>query len=247
MFLSYFSLRMIARRKTTAYMMLLAAFFSGHVLASNTGGVFGPVVNEGHKSFQYRGSYDPDSHALAQRVHYQQAYNDDFMWRGIAQFRKTDDQNVDYDFFQGELFWELGKINSSWTHGLRFDLRIRDGDRPNVFGVNWMNQFSLSSSTSARFLILMAKEFSSNARSGVFLQTRANVMHRVNKKLSANLELFTSYGSTSDLSLSKNNQQFGPSLVYKLNKDWQIYAGMLAGLNSRTPDQSYRFRLIRKL
>jgi hypothetical protein len=76
--------------------LLLAA--TPTALAQNTGGIFSPIVNEGHKSVQYRVTYDPDTDGISQRVHYQQAINGNLMWRGLVSARKSNESDVDFDF-----------------------------------------------------------------------------------------------------------------------------------------------------
>ncbi|MEL7104098.1 MAG: hypothetical protein AAGL97_16220, partial [Pseudomonadota bacterium] len=107
------------------YALMATAFVvsTPTALAQNTGGIFPPIVNEGHKSAQYRVAYNPDTEGLSQRVHYQQAINGDVMWRGLVSARKTDDSDVDVDFIQAELFWELSDDDDDWKTGFRFDAR----------------------------------------------------------------------------------------------------------------------------
>ena len=66
----------------------LSLFVTTSAFAQNTGGIFGPVVNEGHSSLQYRATVDPNNSAgdtgFAQRLHYQRAINTDFMWRVVG-------------------------------------------------------------------------------------------------------------------------------------------------------------------
>ena len=62
------------------------------------------MVNEGHKSAQYRTTCKLDTEGVSQRVHYQQAINGYLMWRGLVSARKTADSDVDMDFIQAELF-----------------------------------------------------------------------------------------------------------------------------------------------
>lgn len=59
--------------RTVSVMAGTVLLFSPFAFCQNTGGVFGPVVNEDHSSIQYRATYDPDSEGLAQRVHFQQS------------------------------------------------------------------------------------------------------------------------------------------------------------------------------
>jgi len=78
--------------------MSLLWAFNGH--ATNVGGVFGPTVTEGGKTFQYRGAYDPDTEELVQRIHYQQALNSNVRICGVLQARRTDNSDLDVDFFK---------------------------------------------------------------------------------------------------------------------------------------------------
>ena len=108
---------MLKMRFTSLSFILL--LLAAPLYAQNTGGVFPPTVSEGHKSWQYRWAVDPESAngdtAFAQRLHYQQAINDDFMWRIVGQVRKTDDSDFDPDFLQAELFWEFSEAGADYT------------------------------------------------------------------------------------------------------------------------------------
>ncbi len=213
--------------------------------AQNTGGVFGPVVNEGDAALQYRGAYDPESGGLAQRIHYQEALNTDFMLRGVLGTRKTDDADFDFDFFQAELFWEFSKDDSSpYRHGIRFDLALRNEDRPHSFGVNWMHQYRLDKNWSARALLLTSVDFGDRARDGIGVQTRASIFRKLNSEFSAGLELYSNYGRTDNFNdFNDQSQQIGPVLTYNPNRDFQIFAGVLYGLTDVNQDPQFRLWL----
>ena len=129
---------------------LIAGLAAGFLLVAlpaagqNTSGVFSPVVDEGHRSMQYRSAYDSDTYGFAQRLHYQQSINDDLRWRIILQTRKNDDSRFDTDYVRGELLWQLADPRPGWQHALRFDARIRTEGRPAAVAVHWANQFALS-------------------------------------------------------------------------------------------------------
>jgi hypothetical protein len=241
-------------KKTTVFkffVFISLGIFVSPTFADNTGGVFGPVVNEGHKSFEYRIGIDPNNAAgetsFAHRIHYQQAINGDFQWRVLAQARKTAESDNDFDFIQGELTWEFAGTDNYKT-GMRFDLRLRDEGRANQVGVNWMNQFKLSNDWYSRFLVLTTIQIGSNSASGVGLQTRANLW----KKSSygdVGVELFSSYGTTEKFKdFSDQSHAIGPFFQKAIGKDgWQIYAGVLLGITDASPDTDFRFRLSKKL
>lgn len=230
---------------------LFTLSLSGLAHAQNTGGVFGPVVNEDHKSFQYRIGVDPDNAAgetgYAQRIHYQQALDDNFMWRVIGQTQKTNDSNNDFDYLQAELFWEL-EGSKDYQTGVRFDLRYRDNNRPNQVGVNWMNQYHFDDNWYGRFLVLTTAQFGDNSADGIGLQTRFNLAKKYDFG-EVGVELFNSYGSTEKIpSFSSQQHSIGPYMTKKVGKDgWSIFAGALFGITSPSPDTELRFWVTKSL
>ena len=212
--------------------------------AQGTGGVFGPVVNDGHRSLQYRLAYEFDSHLLAHRFDYQRALNGDLMLRGIVQTRETAASGADPDFFQGELFWQLPDVSRRWQHGLRFDVRIRTEGRPATLGVHWTNQFEFGSGWRARFVVLTTTDVGDGARSGVALQTRAGLSRAAGERLRLGIEMYSAYGAIDAVpSLDAQRHQVGPTLEARLGKDWRVYSGVLFGVTNATASAEARLRL----
>jgi len=230
------------------YALMATAFVvsTPTALAQNTGGIFPPIVNEGHKSAQYRVAYNPDTEGLSQRVHYQQAINGDVMWRGLVSARKTDDSDVDVDFIQAELFWELSDDDDDWKTGFRFDGRIRDDGRPGLIGVHWTNQFPIAENWNGRFVALSAFDVGDDARDGIFLQTRGNIFTRLETGQTLGVELFNSYGSTDNfLDLDKQGHQIGPFASFPVSDDWSVFTGALFGLTDASADSELRLWVTR--
>lgn len=231
---------------------LIAGLAAGLLLVAlpaagqNTGGVFGPVVSEGHRSWQYRAGYDFDSHGFAQRFHYQHALNDDLMLRGIVQTVKTDDSRFDFAFFQGELFWQLDDLGDNWQHGVRFDVRLRSEGRPAILGFNWMNQFQLSERWMSRVLVLTATDVGDGASGDLLVQTRASVTYTATNGLRPGLEMFNVYGPIDDMpGLDRQLHQAGPTLSHTAGDNWQFFSSVLFGLSGSTPDTQARFWMTR--
>lgn len=232
------------RRRLLAACAVGALITAGSAAAQNTGGVFGPAVNAEHRSMQYRVTYDPDGDLLAQRFHYQQALDGDFMLRGVVQGRKTADSDLDFDYLQAELFWDLGEDGDSWRQGLRLDLRVRDDDRPSTVGLNWTNQWALAGSYRARFLVLTSVDAGDNARDGLFLQSRGSLVRRLGNGPLVGLEIYNSYGSTDRIPpFEDQRHQAGPILDASLGAGRSLYANVLFGLTEATPDAELRLWL----
>ena len=227
-------------------MPLTLAFALGPALvwAQNTAAVFGPVVNEGHRSLQYRAAYEHDAGTDAQRLHYQHSMNDDLMWRILVQRREMPSGRHEHDFIQGELFWQLPDIRRNWQQGFRFDLRVPDDDRPYLFGFNWTNDLHLSDRLMVRFLVLTGLQFGQNRENGVILQTRGSLNYRPNTNVDLALSMFNVYGVIDDIPESDDQlHQVGPTVTVRMGRGWSLLAGYLAGVTERTPDDTFRFWL----
>lgn len=219
--------------------LTLTALCSQNALAQNTGGVFPPTVNEGHKSLQYRLTLSDDDRS-AQRIHYQEAINDDFMWRIVGAVN-SNGNDTDFDFLQGELFWDFSDKGDDWEQGVRFDARIRDENRPAQLGLNWMHQIKLSDRLTARALALSAVQLGDNAADGVSLQSRGSLIYKASDKVKIGAEIYNSYGTTANFQSFKNsNQQFGPFVTFPIRKNTSIFLNALFGLSDASPEADAR-------
>lgn len=222
--------------------MLLSPF----AFSQNTGGVFGPVVNDDYSAVQYRATYDPDSEGLAQRVHYEQSLNSNVMWRVVAAARKTDDSDIDFDAARGELFLQISEDGAPYQTGLRFDAVLRDDDRPHSIGAHWMNQFNFSDGWRARAVVLTSFDVGDNTRDGLFVQTRGQLTRRLDTGQTLGLELYNSYGSTDDFrDFDDQVHQAGPFVAVPVGNGWSVLGQALFGLTDATADTNLRIWLTR--
>lgn len=209
--------------------------------AQNAGGIFPPVVNEGHRAAQYRATFDTDNSRFVQRLHYEAARDGQTMWRIVAQTRKTAQSDADFDFVQGEWFWQISPDDAPWQHGLRFDARVRGDGRPGLLGLHWMSQFALTPQWTGRFIVLTAADVGDGAADGVFLQTRGFAQYRYSPSTNVGVEFYNSYGSTKDIQdFDDQRHQIGPYVTHNFAEGWQLFAGALVGLTDATPDQELR-------
>lgn len=227
----------VTTRPLFAFLLLLPVLPAA---AQTTGGVFGSDVREGHRSVQYRATYDPDDGRLAQRMHYQHSLNDDFMVRGLVHFREEADDRSHYDFFQAELFWDLYQ-GTGYRTGFRFDARIRSQGRPGMVGVNWINTWSVGENYSARLILLTGIDIGNGAREGIALGTRAHFLRRLRSGASAGLEMFSSYGTTERFaSLSDQSHQLGPVVSGPVGDRWSFLGSLLFGITNGAADRNIR-------
>lgn len=219
----------------------LGSLFTPNAIAQSVAGVFGPVVNEGHKSAQMRLGFDPDSEKLATRVRYQQALNDDLMWRTTLQTRDTEDSDLDLNFVQAELFWQLPNVSENWATGFRFDGRVRADDRPNAINVHWMNQFALSDKLSMRAIVLTSTDVGTDAQDGTSVGTRTSLTYKKDSGINLGVEFHNSYGNSEHFgSFNNQNHQLGVFGSVPVADKWSIYSGVLFGVSDSAPDTNLK-------
>lgn len=236
------------KRLLAACIAVCGTLLGAPVAAQNTGGIFGPVVNEGHRSWQGRSTYDLDGYGFANRLHYQQAHNGDLMWRIVAQVHKTEDSTTDFDYGLAELFWQLSDDTAFWQTGVRFDLRVRGNDRPELFGFNWMNQFQLTPRLEARVLVLLGRNFGSGASSDVSFQTRGHLSYGLSDRTALGFEFYNSWGAVDDFrDFDDQQHQLGPFATVRLGGNWSLFAGALFGVTDSTSDAELRLWLTKDL
>lgn len=209
--------------------------------AQNTGGVFPPTVNEGHQSVQYRAAVNPDSNVsgfgFAQRLHYQKAINDDFMWRVLGQTRRTADSDVDLDFIGAELFWEFSDNDDNYKHGVRFDGRIRNDGRSEQLGFNWIHQWNLEDGWQARAILLTGLQVGQNSADGVNIQTRTRLTKKLGSGITVGVENYSNYGNTGNFGdFNDQSHTIGPVVSIPAGNGFSIFGGPLFGLSESSPD-----------
>lgn len=231
---------------------LFALLVPTSVFAQNGAGVFPPMVEEGHQSFEYRVAVDSDTEAnetgFVQRLHYQESINGDFMWRVIGQTRKTNDTDFDFDFIQTELFWDLSEDNQKYRTGLRFDARFRDDDRPNQLGLNWTNQYNFANDWHLRALLITSIQIGDNSVDGITAQTRWQLAKRLDQSQTLGLEIYNIYGNVRDLGgFDDQNHSIGPIYVRSLGTGWSIFSSVLFGLSDRTANTELKLWITKSI
>lgn len=224
---------------------LSAIFLCGAATAQNTGGVFPPTVNEGHQSVQYRAAINSESavsdFGFAQRLHYQRAINDDFMWRVLGQTRRTASSDVDLDFIGAELFWEFSDNEDDYKHGVRFDGRIRNDGRSEQLGFNWIHQWNLDDGWSARAILLTGLQLGENSADGVNIQTRTRLTKKLENNVTVGFENYSNYGNTGDFgSFDEQSHTLGPVISVPVGNGFSIFGGPLFGISGAAADVETR-------
>lgn len=220
--------------------------------AQNTGGVIPPFVNEGTRSLHNRIAIDPNDTqgetSVATRLHYLHAFNDDLRGVLFMGSRKTAQSDFDFDYLHAGLFIDLGEEGQKFRNGVRFDIRVRDGSRPNHFGALWLGQYYFDNGWTARMNVLSSVQVGDRANNGLNLQTRWQLANRLESGDSVGIEMYSFYGSTDNLgNFDSQNHALGPTYTKSINTNWSLFSSLLLGVSESAPDTQLRFWLIRSL
>jgi len=210
--------------------------------AQNTGGVFGPVVNPDDISIEYRGTVNPETERVAQRLHVQRSINNSLRPRILVQGSSGPGDSFNVDFIQAELLWDLTSDDSKpFQTALRFDGQVRTDDGADLLGINWINQLKFGKGWQARFLVLSAVQLGDASADGVFLQTRANLQRKLTDNFALGGEIFNFYGSTDNFpDFDDQVHQIGPYGTLKIGGGFSLFGGALFGLTGASPDSELR-------
>ncbi|MEM9837671.1 MAG: hypothetical protein AAF830_00805 [Pseudomonadota bacterium] len=222
--------------------LFVACIAQTSAFAQNTGGVFGPIVREGHRGVEYRLTYDPSTDGYAHRLHIEEATTDRLMWRLVAQNRNLGQPGEEFDFVQAELFTQLTEDQASVQHGLRFDARVRSNNRPHFLAASYMNQFDILAGVGFRTVVLMSKEFGPRNRGGANIETRNQLNFRAENGTVFGLEAYNVHGSTAD-DFASSAHQVGGFTTFPLGQHGYIQTSALFGINRNAPDTNLRMWL----
>lgn len=219
--------------------------------SQTTGGVFGPVVKEGARSFQLRSAWSFDEASSnrerrAHRLHVQQGFTDRLRGRFVVQGREANDGDFDLQYLQAEGLFELtGEDTQCWRSAIRFDARYVDPD----FGadrlrLNWTNQCDFGDGWRVRALAQSIHEIGDQRRGGVGLEARGSLTRSGafgGQRLG--VEFFSGFGRTGDIGgFDEQNHRIGP--VMSGGRDaWRYQISVLGGVSDAARDADLRIWL----
>lgn len=235
---------------STSVTLLLSIVFCSFANAQATTNVYSSVVNPELQGIEYRAAFAPEDGNTAsrfrQRIHYQRPVKENLRLRGVIQGSDTVNGDLDLEFFQAELQWQIrNSTTHGWDSALRFDARISEDDvNPNRFGVNWSNQFNFSERWQARAIFLTAKDLGDRKKSGVLIRTWSQLRYRLLNGSTIALEMFNSYGRTPSFgSFERQKHHIGPLYSGRFNNGLSYNLGMRFGLSHASTDVDLRFYL----
>ncbi len=231
-------------------MLVICIFFNNSANAQATTNVYSSVISSALQGIEYRAAFVPEDGNIASRfrhrLHYQRLFKENLRWRTVIQGSDTINGNLDLDFFQAELLWQIRNSSvHSWDSALRFDARISlDNVNPDRIGVNWSNQFNLSDRWQARAIFLTAKDLGDGKRSGVLIRTWTQLRYRLQSGSTFAIEMFNSYGRTHSFGpFQRQKHQIGPLYSGRFNNGINYNLGILFGVSDAATNIDLRFFL----
>ena len=216
---------------------------------ANTSSVFSPDVKDGDRSFEYRGSYEPNDDGEpdvdAHRLHYQHAFNDRTRLRFIAlQSDKGDGMEFRYTRFELQQQYKEDETDG-WDAALRFELQIAEGDDlPHRARVAWTGKVDIGPRWQLRSNVLVGREFDSGADPGLALETRWQASYRLGDRARLGVEMFNDLNNTADFgSFDEQEHQAGPILKLNFGGGWRAELSYLVGVSSAAPDDNLRLQI----
>ncbi|WP_421789256.1 hypothetical protein [Hyphobacterium sp.] len=222
-------------------------------LAQNVSSVFGPNVDQDDHEAEFRIGAAPNSQdewRYNSRLHYQRALNDSVRLRGIIQYTKPANGDLELRFIQGELLWQfLEETPGGHVSAFRFDARLAEGDNtPHQFGANWTHQWSFGEGWRLRGIALLDVDLGPGRSDGVFVGARSSLTRRLPNGLRTGVEYFGEFGNTEAGfgSFDQQEHSVGPMLSGPLNDKWGWYAGVQIGVSDGANDQDWQFTITRE-
>ncbi len=223
----------------------------GAASSQNVAGVFGPGVERGDRSVEYRAALAPDASGdgFVHRVHAQYAFDHAWRARLVLQGGDVETGTLEFTFAQAELQWQYAEAGPGrWAQAVRLDARLTDGDDgADLLALNWTGQRDIGAAWRTVLVGQVSGELGDDRRSGAFVQTRASFTRALPFNLRAGAELFNFYGSTADFQdVNDQVHQAGPVVTGGFGEGWTFLAGALVGLTSASADIDVRFWLAKR-
>lgn len=233
------------RTATAVLTLALAQALLSPAVSQNNGGVFGPNVEPGHRSWDLR--FAVTEAAAVQRTHVQWAFSDHLMGRVVLQARDAGPgSGPTPDFARADLFWDLGLVTTRWRTGLRFDAMVRNGAGPEQINLNWTNEVALPSRMTARFVLRSSHQFGGRGIDSPAIQTRAMIRRRLSNGASVGVEIYNPWGTVGEFGpFEGGRHQAGPFTTMRAGQI-VLFAGLLGGLTDEAADLTARFRIVRE-
>lgn len=239
---------MFTRLITLTTLSILLPLFA----TANTSSVFSADVKADTQALEYRTSYVPDDgpaeSVFAHRLHYQHAFDDTWRIRFIGAQGRRGDSSLSYSYTRFELQYQyLEHEEHGWDAAFRYELQLSDDSaRPDRFRIGWTSKWDIADNWQLRTNLMLGRQFSTGAGSGVFVETRGQITRRFGEGR-LGLEMFNDINQTTNFgSFDDQEHQLGPIYKFKIGS-LSVNASYLFGLSDSADDDNLRFHFIHAL
>ena len=232
--------------------LLMALLITPLCTLANTSSVFSPDVKAGDQSMEYRYSYIPDEagspSATAHRLHVQHALDDTWRLRVMGAYTRSGGGSVDFNYTRFELQHQYREDEQhGWDAAIRYEVQIADrSNRADRIRLGWTAKWDLDDNWQLRTNLMVGRQFSANAGSGLVLETRGQITRKIGSarlgvEMFNDLNRTTSFGSFDD-----QEHTIGPILKFDVG-GFSVSASYLFGVSDSADDDNFRLHLIHDL
>lgn len=226
--------------------ILVWSVLTSVAVASNTSGVFGPVVNSNDHGTQYRAAAvvdgdGSDDFDWRQRFHYEKAVSGNLRLRGVLATRETSGSEMDFDFARFEAVWQVTPDDQNYQSGVRFEARLRGDGRANEVRANWINQWSFGDGWRARAILMNTYQVAQRTNEELQFAGRFGLSRKTPSGVRVGVHSFIDFGDAGGIRILNGNEaEAGPFVSFDLSDSVDIYIGTLHGFTDSSEDNQVR-------
>jgi len=202
----------------------------------------GPRISKG-TALNYAAGFaqDTDQDAYAIRLALRHAVSDRLRFSTLV-FCNDRGGEFRYRHLTLEAMYQFISSEQAWNSALQFRGRLADGnDGADRVRVAWLNSWPIGQAAELRLIGLAAQEFGPSRKSGLSLETRAEMSWPAWSGERFGIQLFNKYGTTEKFGAFDTQQHsFGGVIKGDLSHDLSYRINILSGLSEAAPDFELR-------
>ena len=216
--------------------------------AQNIAGIANPDVKAGARSFEYRAGYETEDDrrqsAFAQRLHYQQSFDESWQGRIVLLQSERGGEALEFRSIALEVVRQFVESETSggWDSAFRVDglIPLSDG-QPGRIRAAWLNSYEFDDDWKLRAALYFGREIGDLARSGVSIETREEISRRVAGDFRVGVQAFNNFNTTARLGdFNEQRHQLGPMIKGSITERLSYTASALFGVSRDAADADFR-------
>ena len=231
--------------KHIAFLILVLAVSVSSAFAQGVGSVPSPVVKPGSSiSFSSGFAFGDERDGTAYRLDFRHTVSEKFRVGAIIYGNDRGD-DFRYRRFEVEGMHQLVSSKRGWNSAIRVRGRLTGGnDGAGRVRLSWLNRWRPIERGELRIAGLASKEFGSERRAGISLETRAEATWQMGSTIRIGAQVFNRYNTTENIgSFDTQRHSVGGVLKGALTDRLSYRLNALTGVSSAAQAFELRFRI----